>query len=331
MKINLNTTNNNQIEKINKFFKSYFGIRIVKTAIAATLAMIIARFFDLRLPLMAGFSALITMKSSIFDSYKASYNRLLSTIVGAVIASTFQYFGFTSYLAMFLGIIAIINICNFFNWKDSTTLATMIFISVLLYNPDRSAVNYMTYWQYGLNRLLDTSVGLGIGFLVNYVIFPPNRSEFILKTYEKALLECEEALKAVLSGNKVNLEDIVSDIDKLNTELEYIREDSKFGHKYDIKTYQLSKMNYHFYSVFGIIAQFSKDGRIPILSESNKNGLKNYFGDNITVDTEIYPLEFETAFNYYLDDLLVLLASLRESVETLRIKLKNTGDSQKEF
>ncbi|NLD18234.1 MAG: aromatic acid exporter family protein [Tissierellia bacterium] len=329
MKTNLKTTHDNQANMINNFFKSYFGIRIVKTAIAATLAMIIARFFDLRLPLMAGFSALITMKSSIFDSYKASYNRLLSTIVGAVIASVFQYFGFTNYLAMFLGIIAIINICNFFNWKDSTTLATMIFISVLLYNPDPTAINYMTYWQYGMNRLLDTSVGLGIGFLVNYVILPPNSSEFILKTYEKSLLECEDALKAVLSGKKVNLEDIVTDIDKLNTELKSIREGTKFGSKYNIKTYQLAKMNSQFYSVFGTIAQFSEDGRIPILSESNKAGLKKYFGDSITVDTEIYPMEFETAFNYYLDDLLVLFSNLRDSIEGLKLRLRDTGNIPK--
>lgn len=321
--MNLNSFYNkeSQNNKINKFFKAYFGIRIVKTAFAATLAMIIASFVDLRMPLMAGFAALVSMKSSIFDSYKAVYNRLLSTVVGAVIASVFQYIGFTNYFAMFMGVIAIINICNFFKWKDSTTLASMVFIIVLLYKP--SAPSYLTYWQYGINRFLDTAVGLGIGFFVNYVIFPPNRSEFIIKTYERALMEFENALLKILNGENVDLDSLVNDIDTLNNELNSIRRDSKFGSKYYLKTYQLSKMNLQFYSAFGTIAQFSIDGRVPILSESNKKGLRNYFGDTIKVDTEIYPMEFETAFNYYLDDLLEQLTSLKGSIDALKERLQN--------
>ncbi len=307
--------------RINKFFKAYFGIRIVKTAFAATLAMIIASFVDLRMPLMAGFAALVSMKSSIFDSYKAVYNRLLSTVVGAVIASAFQYIGFTNYFAMFMGVIAIINICNFFKWKDSTTLASMVFIIVLLYKP--SAPSYLTYWQYGINRFLDTAVGLGIGFFVNYVIFPPNRSEFIINTYEKSLRECEIALLNILKGEKADLAALVSDIDALNAELNSIRRDTKMGTKRYLKTRQLSKMNLQFYSAFGKIAQFSIDGRVPILSENNKVGLKKYFGDDLVVDTEIYPLEFETAFNYYLDDLLEQLSNLKKSVEGLKERLEN--------
>lgn len=306
---------------LKRFLKSYFGVRIVKTAFAATFAMIFARLIGLRMPTMAGFAALISMKASIFDSYKAVYNRLLSTIVGALIASLFQYIGFTGYFAMFIGITLIINICNFFNWKDSTTLASMVFVIVLIYHP--SAPNYLTYWQYGVNRLLDTSVGLGIGFFVNYIIFPPNRSEFIINTYEKSLKECEMALLNILKGEKADLAALVSDIDTLNAELNSIRRDTKMGTRRYLKTRQLSKMNLQFYSAFGKIAQFSIDGRVPILSENNKQGLKKYFGDDLIVDTEIYPLEFETAFNYYLDDLLEQLTNLKNSVEGLKERLRN--------
>lgn len=312
-----------QIEKFNNFLKSYFGARIVKTALATTLAFLIAHMAGLRMPSMAGFAALISMKSSIFDSYKASYNRLLSTVVGAIIASFFHYIGFRNYMTMFIGITLIINVCNYFKWKDSTTLAVMVFITVFTY--EAKAPDYFTYWQYGINRLMDTAIGLGIGFLINYIIFPPNRWEFIIKTYEKSLAKFEKALLHILNGESVDLAPLVSDIDNLNTELMTIRKENKFGTKNPIIIYQLSKMNSQFYSAFGTIAQFSEDGRVPLLSENNKQGLKKYFRENITVDTEIYPMEFETAFNYYLDELLAQLFSLRDAVKGLKIRLRDFG------
>lgn len=319
--MNLKKMNNGETSN---FYKRFFGIRILKTAIATTLAVFIAQLIHLHSPMMAGFAAIITMKSSIFDTTKAMTDRLLSTIVGALIASGFHYFGIIGYIPMAIGIIIVINVCNYFKWKDSITLAVMVFIIVMAHKPQPP--DYLNYWEYGINRTIDTVIGLVIGFLINYFILPPDRSEFIIKTYEKSLKQSELALKQILKGKKIDMSYLISDIEMLTTELRNFRRDKKLAPKYKIQTYKLSKMNSQFYTVFGIIAQFSDEGRVPILSESNKMALEEYFGDDIYIDAGNYNPEFETAFNYYLDELVVLLYGLRESILELKKDVKIKED-----
>lgn len=306
----------NTIDKnITSFFKTFFGIRTVKTALATAIALYIATQVDLKMPIMAGLSAIVTMKSSIFDSYTTSANRLLSTIVGGIIAGIFHVVGFIGFIPMMIGIVLVINICNYFRWKDSITLAVMVYVMVMLYEP--SAPEFMPYWEYTLHRLFDTFVGLIIGLLINYFIFPPNRSEFIIMTYKNSIREMEDALISILQGQSHDLKNLVSDMNNITSELDQIIKDKKLGTKYNLRISKLVKMNSKIFAGVGIIAQFNDDGRIPILSLNNKIGINDYFKTEIQFDTENFPEEFESAFNYYLDDLLLILKELRESVREL--------------
>ena len=110
------------------YFKRFFGLRTVKTAFATALALLVARLLNLNSPIMAGLSAIITMRSSIFDSSKQSVNRMLATILGVIIASVFQYFHIGGFFPTMFGIILLINICNIMNWKDAISLSSMVFI-----------------------------------------------------------------------------------------------------------------------------------------------------------------------------------------------------------
>lgn len=302
-------------QHISKFFKTTFGIRTVKTAIATALALYIAQSFDLRIPMMAGLSAIVTMKSSIFDSYKTSINRLLSTTIGGILGITFHIIGFVGFLPMMIGIIFVINLCNYFKWKDSITLAVMVFVMLMMYNP--TPPNNMPYWEYALHRLFDTFVGLTIGFMINYFIFPPNRGEFIMMTYVKSLKEMEDSLIAILKGEKPDVSSLIKDIASINTEFDNIQKDKKLGYKYNFKISKIVKLNEKFFSGIGIITHFAEDGRVPILSGQNKEGLNNYFGAEIEIDTENFTEEFESAFNYYLDDLLEIMTNIKVNIESL--------------
>lgn len=326
MKSTLMNIKNMKNNEIGRFYKKFFGIRILKTAVATTMAIFIAQLISLHNPMMAGFAAIKTIQSSIFDTRKAMIDRLLSTILGAIVASSFHFVGFVGYIPMFLGIILIINVCNYFKWKDATTLALMVFVIVMAHTP--KAPDYLTYWEYGINRTIDTIIGLVIGFLINYFILPPDRSEFILKTYQKSLKESEIALKEILKGHKVNMAALISDVELLSNELKNIRRDEKLALKLNVKDYPIAKLNQKFYTIFGIIAQFADETKVPILSESNMMALKEYFGDDIIIDTGNFNFEFETAFNYYLDELVVLLDDVRSSIEDLRKNIEKNKDSE---
>ncbi len=297
------------------YFKRFFGLRTVKTAFATALALLVARLLNLNSPIMAGLSAIITMRSSIFDSSKQSVNRMLATILGVIIASVFQYFHIGGFFPTMFGIILLINICNIMNWKDAISLSSMVFIIVISHSP--SYPNYMTYWEYGINRILDTTVGLTIGFLVNYIILPPNREEFILKTYQKSLYDIETSLKDLLKVENINLKKLIGGINSLNTELNVIINENKMVSKNSIKTSQLAKMNSKFYSAIGIVTLFAEDGIVPIINEKNKESLREYFQEEIVIQTQNCPEDLELAFNYYLEELLSIMFTLRNSISEM--------------
>lgn len=303
-------------QQLDLFFKKFFGIRIIKTALATSLSYYIATKIGLKMPIMACLAAITTITSSLFATIETSIRRMISTTVGILIASFFHYIGFFGFFPIMIGTILIIHICNFFNWKKAIDLSIMIFVIVIIYVP--SPPEYMSFYEYGLNRFIDTAIGLIVGFIINYFLLPPDRGEFIIRTYDMALLECEDALLNILSKKSVNLKSISNKINELHSDFDAIKKDSQFGSKYLLKIYQLSNINTKFFSAFGIISQFTEEDKLPILSKENKEKLAQYFGKTIEIDSDNYSNEFELAFNFYLEELLNLLRELKENIEQIR-------------
>lgn len=301
------------------YFRRIFGLRIIKTALATSLAIAIAHYFNLRAPLMAGISAVVSMTSSVYDSYRVSINRMLSTIIGALIASFFQYIGFTGFIPIGIGVIIVINVCNYLNWKKSITLACVVFIIIMLYEGGPGEI---TYWQYGINRTLDTAVGLLVGFAINYLFMPPNRSIFLLKVYKKTIAEFDSALKTILtSKDEVDITRLIDDINEINTELKSIKNDRKMGADRSIKISYIARINTQFFMAFGLITQIIENGYVPKIYNENKIALEKYFGEKISVIKDDSNLEFEAAFNYYLNDLMGLLNDIHGLVKDYEVML----------
>ncbi len=301
------------MEKMINFFKKIFGWRTLKTALATGLAIYLAELLNVDMPLMAGISVVVSMTSSIFDSYKISVNRMLSTIIGALLASLFQLIGLNSIFTMMIGIVIIINICNFFNWKKSIVLSVIVFVIIFLYEPRLSTDP--TYYMYSLFRVRDTALGLIIGFLVNYFIAPPNRPKFLLTTYKKSLKEFEDSFQLLLAGAKnIKIENLIDDINEINTELKSIKNDRKLFKNRNIKLSTITNINYDFFSAFGLIAQLADNETIPNIYDENMEEIKNYFSDTLVIISTCQDKEYELAFNYFLSDLLKTMFKLRESI-----------------
>lgn len=305
----------------NKFFRRIMGIRMLKTALAVSLSILLAQVLERKMPLMSGLAAVVTMSNTVFDSFNSSLNRLKSTILGVLIASIFREVGFQGFLPTFLGIVIIINICNLMRWHDATSLSLMVFIIVMLYSP--GAPDYMSVWEYGVNRVIDTGLGLVIGVLVNIIISPPNQALFILKSYQKTLKDCEEAFIKGLNGRAVDSTRIISDINLLGKELEDVRHDRPFSKNKTLKLSTLSKINSGFYSLAGSITQFTDLDIIPCLSLENKLAINDYFSKDIEYKyDDICPLDLENAYNYQMGHTIELLAQLREEIRDLETKIQ---------
>lgn len=305
-----------QEKNIKGFFNKFMGIRIFKTALAVSLSMFVALQFDLRTPIMAGLATVVTMSTSVFDSFKSSINRMISTFLGFLIAAIFRQLGFSGFLPFFIGIIIIINICKSLKFPKATSLAIMVFIIVMLHTPKPPL--YMSVWQYGLNRLFDTFIGLVVGVLVNSLILPPNQQEFIIRSYQKNLGDCEEALLQSINGEEVDANKIIKDVHLLIQDLGDVKNDGPFSKTKGADLQVLSRINLKFYSLAGSITQFVDTRVTPCISEENKKALNAYFGEDLAfVNAETCPVDLENAYNYQLAHSIRLMEELKVHVDKL--------------
>lgn len=151
------------------------GMRTIKTAIAVSICVALSKSFNRDYIFYAAVAAVISMQNSVVDSFKVGKNRMLGTVVGALVGLVFAIISPENAALSGLGIIIIIYICNTFSWKKSVTISCTVFLVIMLSLQDRGPV------EYSINRTLDTFLGIIVAVFVNYFISPP---EYAYKVYE---------------------------------------------------------------------------------------------------------------------------------------------------
>lgn len=162
-------------EKAAKHFRFHVGMRNVKTAIAATLCAFLYAFFD-RNPTFACIGAIFGMGSDFKDSKRSGGNRLFGTIIGGVIGMILFYiykqvypeptsdFRIMLFELLFIGIIILVLICQFFVIPGAIQPGGVVLCIILFNTPVDALISYP------INRILDTAIGVIIGIVVNLVI-----------------------------------------------------------------------------------------------------------------------------------------------------------------
>ncbi|WFD11220.1 FUSC family protein [Tepidibacter hydrothermalis] len=189
------------------------GMRNIKTAIAVSLSVAISRFLNMEYPFYAAIAAIISMQTTIGESFKVGRNRMLGTILGAMVGVIFYFINPSSIIAIGIGITVVIYMCNLFGWNKSVSIAGIVFCVIMTNLDGRDPVFY------GLNRIVDTFIGITIAVLVNYFIKPIvdyNKIEdelIIIRSDLNKLLQDK-----VINGLNIdlkNIEDSIAKIEKL--------------------------------------------------------------------------------------------------------------------
>jgi uncharacterized membrane protein YgaE (UPF0421/DUF939 family) len=152
--------------KLNIEFKK-IGMRNIKTAIAVIISILISRVFKTEYPFYAAIASIISMQSSVENSFKTGRNRMLGTIVGAAVGFICALISPENPLLIGIGIVCVIYLCNLLNWKESSSIAGIVFCAIMLNLKGNSAVIY------SINRIIDTFVGIIVAIAVNYFVVPP--------------------------------------------------------------------------------------------------------------------------------------------------------------
>jgi uncharacterized membrane protein YgaE (UPF0421/DUF939 family) len=147
------------------------GMRNIKTAIAVVISILISRGLNMEYPFYAAIASIISMQSSVENSFKAGRNRMLGTIVGAFVGYLCALISPGNPFLTGIGIVCVIYFCNLFNWKESSSIAGVVFCVIMLNLKGNSPI------LYSINRIIDTFVGIIVAIMVNYFIMPPKEKE----------------------------------------------------------------------------------------------------------------------------------------------------------
>jgi cell shape-determining protein MreD len=144
-------------------------LQVVKTAAAAVAAWVVAaRVLDLPQPFLAPWSALLVVHATVYRSFWTGAKQIVATFLGVILAGvtgTLVGLGPAALGAMVLAGLLVGQV-RWLREESTTAAATALIVLTAGYSTEGSLL---------LGRLVDTSVGIVVGVLVNVLVWPPFR------------------------------------------------------------------------------------------------------------------------------------------------------------
>ena len=284
--------------------KVKIGMRTIKTGLAVMLGVTVAGLVGLRSPLFVAIGAISTMQTSVSESFVMGKNRILGTIMGAVVAVVIAEILPYSNIFLGLGIILLIQILNILGWKKSISLSAIVFSAVYL-NREMGMIEYAT------NRVLDTFIGIVMGVLVNYLVAAPDsEKKFYAKVDAFVEVAKEYTYSLIVGKKKVDLDylrGMLLDIEKLQ---ELVRGDSNILYDNEGQKLDTAKTLHVLEEIFNDLSSITAMDYMAIVSSKNLILAGQVF--------QITPIWYEKSiiseediiFNYHLQRLLKNLYSM---------------------
>lgn len=177
----------------------HIGRRTFKSALAVILALIVVSMFGTSAAtskmVFAMLGAMAAMENTFKQSLEACMAQIVGMILGAIVAAGLSFVPIHSLLTVGLGVVVIIVLYNVMGFHYSPNLPCLV---VLM-----SCMNTDVYpFEYALDRLWDTAIGLAIGMLINVLILPYDNSLKIRQTFEYLEKEVIEFLEDMFDGDK---------------------------------------------------------------------------------------------------------------------------------
>ena len=139
-------------------------IHAAKTAVAAALVWWLAVSFGLTDGYWGAISAIIVLQSNFGATITASRDRLLGTLLGAVLGFSFSLFGRLPWNFMAAILVAVI-LCGLAGMRSSSRLAGGTISVIML-------VRAGSHWTLALHRVIEVFLGIFVAILVATFVFP---------------------------------------------------------------------------------------------------------------------------------------------------------------
>lgn len=192
----------------------HIGLRTVKTGLAVALALFFADLRGSPAPIFAAIGAISAMSRTVGDAFETCRTQFAGILLGACCGVLLtDMFSGLRYLGIGLGLILLILVCVRLRLRFAVPLACIVFTSICL-SPAQGALGY------GVNRLLDTAIGLATALVINVTIKPYNNRRRIVNL----LMQFEQSVPAyvgarVLHGRYPDLSPLRKQLDRIAEEL----------------------------------------------------------------------------------------------------------------
>lgn len=151
------------------------GLRIVKTFIAVSLAMLISSFRPGEgLPFYSAIAAIICLKSDVEGSREIGINRVIGTILGGLCGLLYLLIVPANYLPRSVELILISLLASIIIWvmamagkPKAVSIMAIVFLSITINHGNEGNLPFL----FAFNRTFDTMVGVISAIVVNWTDF----------------------------------------------------------------------------------------------------------------------------------------------------------------
>lgn len=194
----------------------------MKTALAVTLTLIVSDFIPVTNPFFAAIAAIIAMEPSVSAAVETAKDRMWGTILGAVMALLLALFIPVNALTIGFGVIIVIYISNLFEWQGTIKISAIVFLAILLGYDEAHQIDYAVY------RTLDTFIGLVVGTLVNFFVFPHDVGDKVIRSMEEIIHHLIEEVEQIEGHQtEIDISSLRKDLDAMAEHLATLEKEVK--------------------------------------------------------------------------------------------------------
>jgi uncharacterized membrane protein YccC len=168
-------------------------VHAAKTALAATLCWALARAFGLHDGYWGSISAIIVLQSNVGSTVNASRDRILGTIIGAILGFSFSLFGVLPWNYI-LAVLAAVIVCGLLGLRSSSRLAGVTITIIMLVQGTGSR------WGLALDRVIEVMLGIIVALAVTTLVLPDRARLRLRDGLAQEFLVLGAFFETILSG-----------------------------------------------------------------------------------------------------------------------------------